>query len=407
MMDTAVLDGKAWMTWAFEQLQESVEAAHANTPDTYSYPGTTGSDPAEYTLQSFGGHMGMAYKCVNDESRPVAPIDFGTTAAIALVVGNVVTTGFLGDADVIMCSCDSAEIPDGTLISAHHTASEEGEIERINRDFPGKAVITPDGYLAPIDDELGQYEVKLTRSLGHVLLKEFGITSVPEVKQMTISDDGPFALVLCSDGITAELAPHDVSSRVESAADPAEACDVICGDVAAYCSTPEALDDYSLVVLSLNSDDAGIRAPAMSPAARPQAAPAARAPAARAPAPAQVFDDTTTVVGFGSYTKHGTRHGSLSQDDVFCEKVATSYGDVIVAAVFDGHGILGETSSRAAVAKLREIVNTPSAMKTPLYDAEEWMEGVFEQLQDSVAEAHRHAPAEYTYPGKPGHVHGR
>ena len=108
-MNTAVTDGKAWMTWVFEQLQEAVEVAHRDAPKEYTYPGKAGSK-VEYKLENVGGRFGMAYTCQN-ESMPVAPIDFGTTAAVAIVVGNVITTGFLGDADVIMCSCDSAEIP--------------------------------------------------------------------------------------------------------------------------------------------------------------------------------------------------------------------------------------------------------------------------------------------------------
>ena len=60
--------------------------------------------------------------------------------------------------------------------------------------------------------------------MGHVLLKEFGISAIPEIKQITVSDSGPFALLLCSDGITAELAPHDLSSRVEGASTPKEVC---------------------------------------------------------------------------------------------------------------------------------------------------------------------------------------
>ena len=111
------------------------------------------STALEFTLADVGGRFGKAYKCTNDERRPIAPIDFGTTAAVAIVVGELITTGFLGDAGVVMCSLG----PEGELVSVPHTASEEAEIERIDRDFPGKSFCTPDGYLAPLDDELGQY----------------------------------------------------------------------------------------------------------------------------------------------------------------------------------------------------------------------------------------------------------
>ena len=185
-----------------------------------------------------------------------------------------------------------------------------------------------------------------------------------------------------------------------------QACEVICADVASYSMAPENLDDYSIVVLSLNSD-VDSRKPAMSPAVTPAKS---NIPSfAKSGRTSHIsldysgeFDDSTSVSGFGMHSHHGTRHGKLNQDDAFCEKVSTDYGDVIVAAVFDGHGILGETAAQAATAKLREIINTPSKMSTPLYDAEGWMELVFVQLQQSVEEAHRDVPKEYIYPGPPG-----
>lgn len=98
------------------------------------------------------------------------------------------------------------------------------EQARINRDYPGKAFFTPDGYLAPEDEELCQYEVQLTRSLGHKLLKEFGITHEPDIRQRDISDKENFALVLCSDGVTDELQPKEISERVARAGSVEEVC---------------------------------------------------------------------------------------------------------------------------------------------------------------------------------------
>ena len=51
---------------------------------------------------------------------------------------------------------------------------------------------------------------------------------------------------------------------------------------------------------------------------------------------------------FASRSCHGARHGDLNQDAVFCERTALPIGDVVVAAVFDGHGLLGETAAAAA-----------------------------------------------------------
>ena len=249
-MSTPSYDAEGWMESVFAQLQQSVEAAHRNPPKEYTYPGKPGSTAVAYTLEHVGGRFGMVYECHTDD-RPAAPIDFGTTAALVIVVGKLITVGTLGDAGVIECSHDAGS-PVGKRVTVPHTASEAAEILRIETDFEGKSFCTPDGYLAPLDDDLGQYEVQLTRSLGHVLLKEFGIIAVPEIKQIPVTGDGPFALVLCSDGITDELCQDEIASFVANSPDHATGCLTIVKQAQAVAMEKykDRVDDCSAVVVA-------------------------------------------------------------------------------------------------------------------------------------------------------------
>lgn len=114
------------------------------------------------------------------------------------------------------------------------------------------AHFTQDGYLAPLHDELGQYEVQLTRSLGHKLLRQFGIICTPEVIVLDLDapgDDQITALVLCSDGVTDELQPRDIAERVANADTPEEACRVLVADAQEYCMDRDKIDDCTAVVL--------------------------------------------------------------------------------------------------------------------------------------------------------------
>jgi serine/threonine protein phosphatase PrpC len=139
----------------------------------------------------------------------------------------------------------------GELISVPHTAGEAAEVARIERDFADEAIITHDGYLAPLDPALSQYEVQLTRSLGHVLLKQAGIICTPDIQrhEIEVGPTGGFALMLCSDGITDELKPRHIAERVESAATAAEACRELCQEAQDFCMDADRVDDCTAVVL--------------------------------------------------------------------------------------------------------------------------------------------------------------
>jgi serine/threonine protein phosphatase PrpC len=253
-----VTSPKETMEWLFDELHKAVVEDHKSPPENYTYPGRPGSEPLDFKLVEVGGKLGKAYTCTSADGMPPASIDYGTTAAIAVAFDDTVVVGSLGDAGAVLCHLDEGSQCTGTLLSATHTAKDPAEIARIERDFADKALITHDGYLAPLDDEMGGYEVQLTRSLGHALLGQFGISSKPEVLSLNLRKERAFGLVLCSDGVTDEFQPRDIAERVHSG-EKDEVAKSLCQEAQEYCMDTDKIDDCTAVVILVNLPDLGTR----------------------------------------------------------------------------------------------------------------------------------------------------
>lgn len=113
--DHAVLEGfapgndaSAAMVDLFARLHDRVCAEHQRIPRNYSYPGRPGSDTTEFKLKKYEQEpgspdgsgsetrkSGLTYR-YSSEHMPPAPIDFGCTAAVAVVTGTQVRTILLG-----------------------------------------------------------------------------------------------------------------------------------------------------------------------------------------------------------------------------------------------------------------------------------------------------------------------
>ena len=244
---------EAFMTSLFEQLNDAVLAAHDSPPAQYAY--TSGSTTLHFELQADADPaLGAMYTCPEHAYMPPRPIDFGCTAVVAVCLGDQMVVGNAGDAGGLLLkqNQEDCEDRDGYAVSfftGKHTASTEAEQQRIDRDFPNAAIFTPDGYLAPTDPVLSQYEVQLTRSLGHRLLRQAGVTAEPDCFVTTLDQFQSFALVICSDGVTDELSEGDILDRVVAAADARDAAKTLVKDAQDYCMDPEKIDDTTAMVL--------------------------------------------------------------------------------------------------------------------------------------------------------------
>lgn len=246
-------DPTVFMQQLFEQLDASVLAAHANPPAQYEY--ISSGNAMQFELKSdVLVELGGGYVCPEHTYIPPRPIDFGCTAVVMVHVGDCVVVGNAGDAAALLAlrNQPDVDVRDGCTIdvpSAKHTASNPVEQERIERDFPGCAFFTPDGYLAPTNSVLSQYEVQLSRSLGHKLLKQAGVVATPDVAVHTLEKGTAFAMVLCSDGVTDELQPTDILDRVMQGCSSQDAATTLCNDAQAYCMEEDKIDDTTAIVV--------------------------------------------------------------------------------------------------------------------------------------------------------------
>jgi serine/threonine protein phosphatase PrpC len=231
------------MKGLFAILQEAVIAEHDHAPAAYVYPGHNYT--LEFTLKDHN-KFGKAYQ-PKETYMPPAPIDFGCTAVVAVICNSFACVGNAGDAGCVLCVPRDIEAP-ARMLTERHNAQERVEAQRIERDFAGKATITPDGYLAPLDPDLAQYEVQTTRCLGHRLLRAAGITSDPAVTLVSLREAA--ALVLVSDGVSDELQPRDIADRVVDVS-AGEGAEALCRDAQEFCMDQTKVDDCTVVVLRL------------------------------------------------------------------------------------------------------------------------------------------------------------
>ena len=213
-------------------LQKAVIDAHdpGTLPKTYVHQ--AGEKSTTYTLSADG----RAYVCSTSSAQGMAagrsaPVDFGCTAAVAVLVlqTRTLVIGNVGDSAVLLCSASqTGDELSVSPMSVTHAASEPAEMRRlaITCAAGGHARLI-DGYLQAIRGQLRGHSLQPTRGLGHPVWASYGISCEPHVASVVVSDsvDGvsdrfAFAVVVLSDGITDvldETAILDAVAQAESA----------------------------------------------------------------------------------------------------------------------------------------------------------------------------------------------
>lgn len=107
--------------------------------------------------------------------------------------------------------------------------------------------------MAPLDPDLAQYEVQLTRSLGHNLLRAAGISAAPDVHVLPYDPGQGHSLVLCSDGVTDEISPEGFMDRLQQCVTAKEASKTLCTEAQDFCMDPDKVDDCTALVLYFRS----------------------------------------------------------------------------------------------------------------------------------------------------------
>ena len=177
-----------------------------------------GTHVLTYSLASDGSAYESSSSSALGGGRSSAhPVDFGCTAAVAVLVcqSRMLVAGNAGDSIVLLCSASDYDLGISSL-SMKHAADEDDEARRLES-TDGTARIL-DGYLQALRGPLRGHSLQPTRGLGHPLWAAYGISAEPHVSTVSISEpiDGRmgFALVVLSDGVSDLLSTEAILETV-------------------------------------------------------------------------------------------------------------------------------------------------------------------------------------------------
>ena len=206
-----VEEPEACMRRVIAALQTTVIAAH----EPQTLPSTHEHLHATYTLSADGcSYSSDARSALGGAAGRKFPIDFGCTAAVAVLVPQTSTliVGNAGDSAVLLCSASDDDELFISEVSVKHTASEAAEERRLEVACSSGVARLVDGYLQAIRGELRGHSLQPTRGLGHPAWAAYGVSAEPHVISLSVADgvDGVsgrsgFAIAVLSDGVTDSL----------------------------------------------------------------------------------------------------------------------------------------------------------------------------------------------------------
>lgn len=190
----------------FEDVNHTIIDYYPSVPKKYNYP--VDDEEMTFCLEERDGD----FFYVNKELDEARMLDFGTTAVVAILVGDYLLVANVGDSECAIGKTSAGELK-GCAITQVHNCDNEDEIDRIKKEFPDTE-FSEDGYLVVTHNKINEYYLAMTRALGHKWLNKFGVSWVPYVYTETYTDRHQF-LVLASDGVWDEIDPESVINFVD------------------------------------------------------------------------------------------------------------------------------------------------------------------------------------------------
>ncbi|XP_053399739.1 protein phosphatase 1K, mitochondrial-like [Mercenaria mercenaria] len=136
----------------------------------------------------------------------------GTTATVCLLRNNIeLVIGHVGDSRAILCrECEALRL------SHDHTPDDPEECGRIKK---AGGTITENSLGVPhVNGRL-----TMTRSIGDIELKAFGVTAEPHIRSIRVSHGRDSFLILTTDGVSFVLSDQELMDIVTSCRTPTEA----------------------------------------------------------------------------------------------------------------------------------------------------------------------------------------
>ena len=157
----------------------------------------------------------------------------GTTATVCLLHKSVALgVAHVGDSRAIICRNGEAR-----KLTTDHVPSLLSERTRI---LDSGGVI--------VNDRVNE-RLNMTRSIGDLELKKYGVIAEPVVRVERISHSRDAFLVLTTDGINSVVSDQEIVDTVKQASDPTEAAHLVT-DLAMQCSSE---DNSTAIVMPLGS----------------------------------------------------------------------------------------------------------------------------------------------------------
>eukprot|EP00051_Salpingoeca_urceolata_P032497 m.16020 g.16020 ORF g.16020 m.16020 type:complete len:334 (-) comp5137_c1_seq1:50-1051(-) len=238
----------------FSQLNQAAIEAHEHAPNSYSF--IMDGRAMKLSLERKKNQPAMYVRHRMFGRDDAIPIDFGTTAVVAIHADGKLVVANAGDSSAILYSCSPADPTrlSPRQLSTRHTAEEFAEVERLQATHGDSIQINPDGYFGPSDGPMLDWLMQNTRSLGHKLMQQYGITCEPAIS-VTRLDSLSRAVVLCSDGLTDDISLKAVGSVIQGAPTAQAAADALFAKAWRDAYDPDDVDDISVIVMTLGRQD--------------------------------------------------------------------------------------------------------------------------------------------------------
>ena len=153
----------------------------------------------------------------------------GTTATICILKDSrQLVIGHVGDSRAILCKNGES-----VSLTSDHNANSLLERQRI---YASGGTIIHDS----LGRQLVNAKLAMTRSLGDLPLKKFGVTAEPEIKSHEISHGKDAFVVVTSDGINAVMSDSEIVNCITQADSPNDAAQYVTDSALNYASDDNA-----------------------------------------------------------------------------------------------------------------------------------------------------------------------
>nr|XP_033796440.1 protein phosphatase 1K, mitochondrial-like [Geotrypetes seraphini] len=147
----------------------------------------------------------------------------GTTATVALLQNDSeLLVASVGDSRAILCTEGRAE-----PLTDDHTPRRRDERERIEQSG---------GFIEwnRVNEPYVNGKLAMTRSIGDVQMKSFGVTAQPEMRRVKLHHSKDSFLVLTTDGVSGAMENQEICDNVKRSQDPTEAATLLIDQALQY-----------------------------------------------------------------------------------------------------------------------------------------------------------------------------